>query len=129
MIWDYNSLSMDESNVDEKECTIRFQIGTMVMPNIFKGVHRWILGQVMYINYTSFRCLLLAKQRCFAQSHLPIPPKLSHVAPCVGIILFMQRGMMLLQHKLYIYNNCGVRNMKRDVWVLGKKFRMWGHQG
>jgi hypothetical protein len=40
MIWDYNSLNMDESNVDEKECTIRFQIGTMVMPNIFKGVHR-----------------------------------------------------------------------------------------
>jgi hypothetical protein len=40
MIWDYNSFSMDESNVDEKECTIRFQIGTMVMPNIFKGVHR-----------------------------------------------------------------------------------------
>ncbi len=51
MIWEYNSFSMEESSVDEKE---GFQIGTMIMPMIFKGVHKWILRQVMDINYTSF---------------------------------------------------------------------------
>jgi hypothetical protein len=27
---------------------------------------------------------------------------------------------MLQQHKLYILNNYGIRNMKRDVWGVGR---------
>jgi hypothetical protein len=48
-IWDYHSSNMEESYADEREQAMGFHIGT-TMQDIFKGTHRWILGQVMDSN-------------------------------------------------------------------------------
>jgi hypothetical protein len=34
--WDANSFHMDELNVDEKECAMRFCMSTIVMPSLSK---------------------------------------------------------------------------------------------
>jgi hypothetical protein len=55
---------------------------TIIMQGIFKRTHRQILGQVMDLNcFTWIFNLVLAKQLHFGQSHPPIPPHLSLVAP------------------------------------------------
>ncbi len=51
MIWDLHSFSMEEPNVDEKERAMRFHISTTPMQSIFEVTRRWILGQVMDLNY------------------------------------------------------------------------------
>jgi len=85
------------------------------------------LGQVMNHNYLIWMLsLLLIEQRCFSQSHTPIPPKLSHVAPPTMITLSMQVGAILEQFKLYILGSCAIMNAKGHVWMLGGMSMMWG---
>jgi hypothetical protein len=67
-----------------------FQIGTLAMLSISKKPCKHILGQIMNLNYLIWMLsFLLVEQICFAQSHVPIPPKLSHVAPPTMITLSM----------------------------------------
>jgi hypothetical protein len=47
MIWDANSSKMEELNADEQKHIMGFHTCTTTMPRISKGVHKWILGQVM----------------------------------------------------------------------------------
>jgi hypothetical protein len=47
MIWDANSSKMEEPNIDEQKHVMGFHTGTTTMPKVSKGVHKWILGQVM----------------------------------------------------------------------------------
>jgi hypothetical protein len=44
MIWDFNSSNMEKPNVDERELTMGFYMHTIDVLNIFKGVHKQILG-------------------------------------------------------------------------------------
>jgi len=45
---------MEKPNVDEKEWAIGFCISTIVVQGISKKAHRWILGQVMDLNYLTW---------------------------------------------------------------------------
>jgi len=66
MIWDSHSSNMEERNVDEREQGMGFRIGTTTMEGISKRAHRWILGQVMDLNYlTWIFSLVLVKQLHF----------------------------------------------------------------
>jgi hypothetical protein len=74
-----------------------FHINTIIVQGIFKRAHRRILGQIMDFTYfTWIFNLVLAKQLHFGQSHPPIPPHLSFVAPFVKLIMLMQRGARLM---------------------------------
>jgi hypothetical protein len=42
---------MEEPNANEREDAMGFRTSTKTMQGIFKGAHRWILGQVMDFNY------------------------------------------------------------------------------
>jgi len=110
-----------------REHAMKFQIGTLTMLSISKKPCKHILGQVMNHNYLIWMLsLLLIEQRCFSQSHTPIPPKLSHVAPPTMITLSMQVGAILEQFKLYILGSCAIMNAKGHVWMLGRMSMMWG---
>jgi len=66
---------------------------TKALQDISKGAHRQILEQVMNLNYfTWIYKLASVEQRCFDQSHPPIPLVFSHVAPLIRSIMFVQRG-------------------------------------
>jgi hypothetical protein len=66
MIWDLHSTNMEKPNADEKEWTMGFRIGTIVVQGIFEGACRRILGQVMDLNcLTWIFSLVLAKQLRF----------------------------------------------------------------
>jgi hypothetical protein len=57
---------MEEPNVDEREHAMGFHIGTTTMEGIFERNHRWILGQIMDLNYlTWIFSLVLVKQLHF----------------------------------------------------------------
>jgi hypothetical protein len=57
---------MEEPNVDEREHAMGFRIGTTTMEGIFERTHRWILGQIMDLNYlTWIFSLVLVKQLHF----------------------------------------------------------------
>jgi hypothetical protein len=67
-----------------------FCTGTTVVQGIFKGTRRRILGQVMHLSYLTWIFnLVLAYQLCFGQSHPPIPPHLSLVAPFARLTMAM----------------------------------------
>jgi hypothetical protein len=55
--------------------------------------------------------LVLTKQLCICQSHPPIPPHFSLVAPFVGSIMLVQGGVML-QHDKYILGNYWIKDAK-----------------
>jgi hypothetical protein len=49
-IWDSHSSNLEEPTTDEKEQAMGFHTSTIVVQGISKGIHRWILGQVMDLN-------------------------------------------------------------------------------
>ncbi len=105
----------------KKTCHGVLEISTMIVLGIFKGICRWIFRLVMDNHcFTWMFNLLSINQKHFTHSHPPTPPKLSHVAPSIGIILLVKGGVMWQQHKVYILGNYGIRNAKRDEWVLGR---------
>jgi hypothetical protein len=64
---------------------------TKTLQDISKGARRQILGQVMNLNcFAWIFYLTLVKQRCFDQSHPPAPLAFSHVAPLIGLVMFVQ---------------------------------------
>jgi hypothetical protein len=44
MIWDSKFSHTEKPNVVEREWVMSFRINAIVVPNLSKGVHRWILG-------------------------------------------------------------------------------------
>jgi hypothetical protein len=44
MIWDSKSSHMEKPNVVEREWVMGFHINAIIVPNLSKGAHRWILG-------------------------------------------------------------------------------------
>jgi hypothetical protein len=44
MIWDSKFSHMEEPDVVEREWVMSFHINAIVVPNLSKGAHRWILG-------------------------------------------------------------------------------------
>jgi len=96
MIWDFNSSSMEELNVDERERAMGSRTYTSNVFNISKGTHNQILGQVMDLNcLTWVFCLTLAKQTYLDQYFLPTHPTSRFVAPLIGIVMLVRRGMIL----------------------------------
>jgi hypothetical protein len=54
MIWDLHSSNMEKPNVDEKEQAMGFCTCTIVVQGIFKGTCRWILKQIMDLDYLTW---------------------------------------------------------------------------
>jgi hypothetical protein len=96
-----------------------FCIGTTTVQNIFKRTYRRILGQVRHLNYLTWIFgLVLAKQLCFGQSHPPIPPCLSLVAPFTRLAKAMQKGGLCYNRKNTSLAIMGL-GMPRDIYGCG----------
>jgi hypothetical protein len=62
----------------------------------------------------------------FLPNYTHPPIRTSIVAPIVQTTMSMQGGMMLRQVELYILGNSGIKNDKKDVWLLEKMLVMLG---
>jgi len=109
-----------------------FLISTTIVQGIFERACMWSLGRVMDLIYFTWSfSLVLAKQLHFGQSHPPIPPHLSFVAPFIRLTMLMQgeggAGVMLQQNN-YIFGNYGINDAKGHLWMRNIKLVMWGCQ-
>jgi hypothetical protein len=117
-----NSSKMEEPNVDERKRPMGFYTSTTIMQGISKGVHKHILGHVMDLTYlTWIFSLCWAEQIWFAQSFPPIHPFSTFVTPTFG-------STMLVQGVGRHGGIFGIYGIK-DLWVMGRRFLMWGCQG
>jgi hypothetical protein len=63
IIWDFNSSTMEDPMRMRKPWVMGFCVSTTIMLDIFKGIHRLILGQVIKLNcFKWFLNWALAKQ-------------------------------------------------------------------